>query len=382
MNIAFFAPYFHPYISGMTTYPLAVFTALAKKHAVNVLTFAHKKDLPKHELFAGIHISRMSFLARVSKGFLSPSSLFTFAKTVATSDVIVVNLPSVEGLPLVLLARLCNKPVLAFFYCEVILRNSVLERVAEWVLNAVTKLQLNVSQKIVGLSFDYIDSLGWSQQLRAKVTIVPPPVAQLAVDAVFAKKLSSKKKNAVWVGFAGRVSREKGLAVLAQALPLLQTNKKTVFVCAGPYGKDVAGELEYFEQLTQELKTHKIEFEFLGSLSGGKLGAFYKNIDVLVLPSINKTEAMGMVQLEAMLLGTPVVVSNLPGVRQPVLRTKMGEIAAIGDARDLAANITKVLAATQKYCSRGNRQTAQRLYGSGKTAELIEQLLLDMTSVS
>ena len=71
--------------------------------------------------------------------------------------------------------------------------------------------------------------------------------------------------------------------------------------------------------------------------------------DVLVLPSINSTESFGLVQIEAMLRGVPVVASDLPGVRQPARMTGMGEIAPIADAVGLARQIVKVLESPQRY---------------------------------
>ena len=82
---------------------------------------------------------------------------------------------------------------------------------------------------------------------------------------------------------------------------------------------------------------------------GADLAAFYAAIDCLALPSVNSTESFGLVQVEAMLCGTPVVASALPGVRQPVLVTGMGEIAPIGDAAGLAAALAKVLSDRERY---------------------------------
>jgi glycosyltransferase involved in cell wall biosynthesis len=71
--------------------------------------------------------------------------------------------------------------------------------------------------------------------------------------------------------------------------------------------------------------------------------------DLLVLPSINATESFGLVQIEAMLRGVPVVASDLPGVRQPTRMTGMGEVAPIGDSAGLARQILKVLASPERY---------------------------------
>jgi glycosyltransferase involved in cell wall biosynthesis len=56
-----------------------------------------------------------------------------------------------------------------------------------------------------------------------------------------------------------------------------------------------------------------------------EMAKFYPNLDVLVLPSLNSTEAFGLVQIEAMMNRVPSVASNLPGVRQPVKGASDGE---------------------------------------------------------
>ena len=67
------------------------------------------------------------------------------------------------------------------------------------------------------------------------------------------------------------------------------------------------------------------------------------------LPSINSLEAYGLVQLEAMICGTPVVASDLPGVRTIVKNTKMGLIAKRKDEKDLAKKLIEVLSNRDKY---------------------------------
>ncbi len=82
---------------------------------------------------------------------------------------------------------------------------------------------------------------------------------------------------------------------------------------------------------------------FLGNLNPLQMAAFYPNLDVLVVPSLNSTEAFGLVQIEAMLNGVPCVASALPGVRMPVQMHKMGRVARIGDPASLAESILDVL---------------------------------------
>jgi glycosyltransferase involved in cell wall biosynthesis len=79
------------------------------------------------------------------------------------------------------------------------------------------------------------------------------------------------------------------------------------------------------------------------------MAAFYPNLDVLIVPSLNSTEAFGLVQIEAMMNGVPCVASDLPGVRQPVMNTGMGKIIPIGNSAALAEAILDILAQPDQY---------------------------------
>ena len=79
------------------------------------------------------------------------------------------------------------------------------------------------------------------------------------------------------------------------------------------------------------------------------MAAYYPNLDVLVVPSLNSTEAFGLVQIEAMLNGVPCIASALPGVRRPVQMHNMGKVTPIGDAPALAEALLKVLGNRSDY---------------------------------
>ena len=66
-------------------------------------------------------------------------------------------------------------------------------------------------------------------------------------------------------------------------------------------------------------------------------------IDVLVLPSVDPLEAFGMVQIEAMLCGTPVVASDMPGVRVVIRKTGYGRLSNVRDSQDIADKLIEVL---------------------------------------
>jgi len=95
-----------------------------------------------------------------------------------------------------------------------------------------------------------------------------------------------------------------------------------------------------------------------------------------VVPSLNSTESFGLVQVEAMLHGTPVVASDLPGVRVPVRMTGMGEIAPIGDAAGLAEAILRVLRDRPRYV-RPHNEIAER-FDLAHTVSAYERLFHEL----
>ena len=106
--------------------------------------------------------------------------------------------------------------------------------------------------------------------------------------------------------------------------------------------------------------------------------SFFRAIDVITVPSLNSTESFGLVQVEAMLAGTPSVASGLPGVRQPVLQTGMGEVVPVGDVAALGDAIVRVLRERPRYV-RPREEIAGR-FSTQRTVEEYEALFEDLAS--
>ncbi|MBD3279226.1 MAG: glycosyltransferase [Candidatus Pacebacteria bacterium] len=386
MKILFFATYFYPYLSGLTTYPAKVFSFLAEKHQVTVLTFKHQQKLKLQEIWQGLQIKRMKFWFKLSKGFISPQSWWCFWQELQQTQVVFLNIPNAEGLPLALLAKLLGKKVISIFHCQVFLGSGLGQRLIAALLNLSVFGQLFLSDQIIIYTQDYFHSLLVGRWFKRKAQVVLPPVAKLAVARSFAQQLKKQKGQQIWIGFAGRVAREKGLEYLGRAVAKLQQdlkfNQTIKLVVAGPFGQDVVGEADYYQRIKELLKQMQVEHQFLGSLHGAQLGAFYQAIDLLVLPSINQTEAFGMVQVEAMLAGKPVVASDLPGVRQPVKLTGMGLVVKPKEAVDLAKAIAKVLRQPQKFVNQQTKTKVKKLFSLKKTYRFYQQLLQKLATAS
>jgi len=92
---------------------------------------------------------------------------------------------------------------------------------------------------------------------------------------------------------------------------------------------------------------------FRGKLSEGELRAAYRNADLHVLPAIDRSEAFGLVTLEAAASGTPSIVSDLPGVRTLVDHGQTGLIVEPKNVSSLFEALQEIIADDQKCVQYG-----------------------------
>lgn len=369
MRITFFSTYFDPYVSGMITSPFFLLRYLAQKgDKITVLTFPHKRDLPPEEISQGLHIIRMPYIFKISKGFISPFAPIFFLKELLRSDRIILNMPNFEATPLALLAFLFRKKIIGIYNCEVYLGKDLLSQCIMRFLNISIYIQLLFCHDIITYTKDYAASSTLLKKFQKKIHYIYPCIEIPRADKVFLKKLGEIKKRNVWIGCAGRIAREKGVeCLIAACRELIQQYPALRIVFAGP--SNVAGEQSYKIHIQTLLKKSHIPYYFFNDLSNDRFGSVLKVIDLLSLNSVNKTEAFGIVQVEAMLSGTPVTATNLPGVRVPIQLTHMGILTNPGDKKSLINAISAIIKQRKKYTNSFMIKNAKQIFSTGKIVE-------------
>lgn len=150
--------------------------------------------------------------------------------------------------------------------------------------------------------------------------------------------------------FVGRIEQIKGIDVLLEALGLLfaehpERRKDLRLVVVGGAldpGED-GQETEKLALLHQLVRAHEMQgnVDFIGSLDQAQLALWYDAADVCAVPSL--TESFGLVALEAMASGTPVVATRVGGLQTVVQDGASGLLVPPGDSRALAGAILRVL---------------------------------------
>ncbi|HWY79974.1 MAG TPA: glycosyltransferase family 4 protein [Candidatus Sulfotelmatobacter sp.] len=351
MKILISSSYYAPHISGLTNSIKNLAELLAKKdYKISVLTTQHNKNLAKKEIIKGVNVVRVSYLFKIHKGFFMPYFSLVALRAIQKADQVIIGLPQMEGCFIALVAKLMRKRLHVIYTCEVTVGNIFGGKIIEAVMHASNKISLFFADNIIVLTADFgahaILLKGKSKKLHTIYPVIIPPITDPVSQKYFGRRLSSKRYH---IGFLGRIAPEKGIEYLISAIPLLRKSLDNNFtiVLAGPL--HAVGEKKYLQTMDKLIKENKEVILQLGELQENELGAFYSLMDVIVLPSVNMTEAFGMVQVEAMFCGTPVVATDLPGVSSIVQVTGMGEIAKKRDISDLAKKINKVIKNKHSY---------------------------------
>ena len=347
MRLLFLLTYYRPHLSGLTVAAARRAEALAARgHSVTVLTSQEDAGWPLEETLRGVRVVRLPVRWRAGKGVVLSDYRARLGALAAECDAVVLCLP---GTPLEVcwaarLTRQLGKPLLIDYACDLRLPGGLGARLMEVVAGRGHAIAARCARAIVFGTGDYADASAFAARFREKVRVIIPMVEIPVPDpaAVGALRRRHAPRGERLIGFAGRLASEKGIHVLLDALErLLAAGHDARLLMAGNT-ETVVGEAAYRRRILARLGGLGNRCRLLGVVEPD-LSAFYAACDVLALPSVNRTESFGLVQAEAMLCGTPVVASDLPGVRMAVRWTGFGRLVPPGDSAALADALAGVL---------------------------------------
>jgi glycosyltransferase involved in cell wall biosynthesis len=373
MKILIGITYYWPNVSGLSAYVKRLAEALVKKgYEVTILTSRHDKSLPKKQIINGVTIVRSHVGVTVGKGVIMPFLLFDIIRLAKNHQVINCHLPQFESFLFALVGKISNKTVILTHHTDLSGWKGWSNRMAELFLWLGQLMAAWMADVIIPYTKDYANHSWFLKIFKKKLRFAYPPITIYKNDAKLAKQWQKKIGQPKYViGFAGRVAKQKGIPYLINAVPLLAKNFSSFkIVFAGPYNQ-VIGE-KYYNEIAPLVKKFRKHLTFLGSIPENKMATFYQMCNVLVLPSDDRLESFGIVQVEAMLCGCPVVATDLPGARIPVTLTKMGIVVPAKNELALANAIITIIKNNQKY--KVSKQKIKKIFDFNKTVNEYEKI--------
>jgi D-inositol-3-phosphate glycosyltransferase len=210
---------------------------------------------------------------------------------------------------------------------------------------------VQIADRLIAATPAEVEQLVWLYDAaREKIAIVPPgvdlahfhPIAQEKAKPLIGIPL--QRKNIL---FAGRIEPLKGIDTLLEAIALLKARRITdlsdtcvTIIGGNPWADTLDEEMERLQRMSLELGLDDL-VAFAGARDQQVLPYYYAAAEMVVMPS--HYESFGMVALEAMAMGTPVIASEVGGLAYVVRDGYNGFLVPRRDAEALAQRIADLL---------------------------------------
>jgi glycosyltransferase involved in cell wall biosynthesis len=320
--------YYPPHVGGIETHLKALCEGLKTSHDVQVFV-AHDRRLDQDEIVDGVAICRLGIQFKIAGAPVCPTMPWKIRR--ARADIVHIHLPNPAGV-IAILASGYHGLLLATWHSDVV-RQRRLAKMFE----PIQRRFLANCRALIATSPNYVESSADLHRLKKRTVVIPYGIAveefrDLPADRVTAIR---RGRSAPLLLGVGRLVYYKGFEFLIRAMKQIDATLMLVG----------DGQLRHsLERLAHELGVAN-RVEFLGEMQPREIVPYYHAADLFVLPSIARSEAFGIVQLEAMACGKPVVNTKLnSGVPFASLDGVTGITVEPANADALATAINRLLA--------------------------------------
>lgn len=321
-------------------------------------------------------IYRAPCLGRLLYAPLSPSFPYWLNRVIREFDpqLLHLHLPNTSAFAALALPRARRLPWVVHWHADVVA--STIDRrlaLAYQLYRPFEQRLLGHSQAIIATSPPYLDASLALRPWRERCEVIPlgldPNRLPVPTNASLAWAEGAWGGQGPRVLTIGRLTYYKGHEVLIRALARLP-RVRGLIVGRGEYQKRLQG-------LIEELALGD-RVRLLGYQRADQLAALLATCDLFSLPSLERTEAFGLVLLEAMHFGKPILVSDIPGSGAPwvVAQATNGLRAPPGDAEALAHALSGMLAnpARMRALGAAGAKALEHQYALGPIATAIQSL--------
>ncbi|MFH0863177.1 MAG: glycosyltransferase [Candidatus Altiarchaeota archaeon] len=356
MKACIVSKHFYPFSGGLEARVFDFARWLSAKGDDVLIVTSSERGSSADELVEGVRVKRSSVLVDVSNALVAPGIFFDLMG--GEYDFIDVNLPDPVDCAFAYAASVLRRKPLFVTYHADILRQGWVYLPFKLLYFPFERLVFKRAKMIFVTSKEYAVSSeelkGFMERIVVAPNFVDTKKYSTAVDGSRVRKELGLDGGKM-VLFVGRLVEYKGVEYLLEAARSLPQH---TFVIAG------SGSLE--ESLRKKAQGLS-NVVFAGKVPDDMLPSYYAACDVFVLPSVTRQEAFGIVLLEAMACGKPVVSTNFSGM--PYVVGDGGLLVEPRDSKALAEAIQNVL---------GDDKLAKKLGGNGlkRVKELFDRVVV------
>lgn len=324
-----FKDFYPPTTGGVEQHMRVLCAGLAPHVSVSVLV-PSRSTRRVEEAIDGVHVVRTPELGRWLSTPLCPGMTGELRRL--SPDLVHLHFPNPMGDAAYLLSA-SRAPVVMTYHADIVRLRPFL-----WGYRPLFRRLAPHLRRIIVASHEYLRSSAFLSPYREQCAVIPFGIEPRAFVLEEDERAAVRRLRARYGGrlalFVGVLRSYKGLHVLIEAMASVSGHLL------------VAGRGPYRATLEQEVRRRRLadRVTLLGEVSDAERRVLLHACDVFVLPSIDRSEAFGIAQLEAMACGKPVVSSDLPtGMRAVNRHGLTGLRVPPGDAAALAAALNAVL---------------------------------------
>ena len=306
IKIVHFGKYYLPDNGGIESVTVSLARgAVAAGHAVSVVCF-QKIPAKSLDVIDGVKVIRSPIARLVTSQPLGFKYFLHCLSAAKKANVVHLHAPNMLGALCALLIG--RKTRLLVHWHSDVINKGILGKIFRPLESAL----LRRADSIVATSQVYADASETLIPFRSKITVVPIGISDVkheGTEAVLPHSIEARVSGKKIILAVGRLVPYKGFSVLIEAAKCLSHESVVVIVGGGPLLQNL--------QEAIEIAGVNDRVVMAGRLSDEALHALFKRATLYCLPSIYRAEAFGVVLLEAMAYGLPIVATDIPGSGVP-----------------------------------------------------------------
>lgn len=319
--------YAYPHVGGIEAVISQICNALPdNKFEKEILCCSNIEKSCKEN---GILYNRCKFLFEFASNTISLEFIYKLSKV--DTDILHYHMPFIFAVIAHFIARPKYKKLYITYHSDIVGYDKIMTLF--W---GLYKKFLNKVDKIHVLSPNIIESSNILNSYKNKCVVIPQGIPlETTLNNKKTEEIKQRYENKKIIFSLGRLVTYKGFIYALEAMQHIE-NAVYLLGGSGPLQEDFN---DYIEKYNLQDKVF-----LLGKIPDSELNAYYNCCDIYLFPSIMQSEAFGIVQLEAMRFGKPVINTNLgTGVNYVSVNNETGLTVNPGNAKELADAINKLL---------------------------------------
>lgn len=321
----------------------------------------------------GIKVTRLPYWFKVTNTNITPT--FPFVLLRKAYDLMHTHMPTPWSCDWsTLVSKIKQKPVVLTIHNDMQKPGFLTKIITDIYLNTVFRITLSLADRIIIVNPNWEQAFHYTKNLllpyKNKMSVIP--------NGVDTQLFKPSKKNKEWdilfVSLLDEHHEFKGLQYLLDSVKQLLKTIPNLRVCI--VGEGVLK--EKYQKKAQIMGISK-NISFVGEVAQSNLPNYFQQAKVFVLPSTD-TEGYGIVLLESMACGTPVITTSIAGVASDINEHKTGIVIEPKNVEHLTNAIQTILSDNKVYneMSKNSRKLVRENYSWEKIAQHILKIYINL----